>query len=245
MEGALQGAAGVLMADDVKDELLALAEDVRTLAEIERGRGLRRISPARAGDLPAVGLGAGSAEEAPEAVGESPRHLLHRGGARLVFGVGRGDADLVVVAEAPGFHEDQEGEAFGGPAWAMLDRMLENVLGLARAEVYLFNIVKRRSQEGYGEGADEGAACASFLHERLEAIRPRVLLVLGSGAFKVLFDTPESITRARGNWKDLNGVSTMPTFHPAYLLRKPGDKRLAFEDLKKVRARYDSLTGRS
>lgn len=237
------------MADDVKDELLALAEDVRTLVELERSRGFRRLPPGRPEDLPVTGTGPRSSAVGlagvREAMGDCTRCGLHQGRTQIVFGVGSEDADLVVVGEAPGFHEDQKGEPFVGPAGDMLDRMLVNVLGLERDEVYILNIVKCRPPENRNPGPDEVAACAPFLRQQLDVIQPRVLLVLGSVAFKALFDTSEGITRARGTWKDWNGVPVMPTFHPAYLLRKPGDKRLTFDDLKQVRARYDSLTGRS
>jgi len=126
----------------------------------------------------------------------------------------------------------------------MLDRMLENVIGLQRGEVYILNIVKCRPPKNRNPAPDEVDACAPFLRRQIEALDPQVLLVLGSVAFKALFETQEGITRARGKWREWNGVPVMPTFHPAYLLRKPGDKRLTFEDLKKVRQRYDGLTGR-
>ena len=218
------------MSADVKGELLALAEDVRALVEIEKNRGLRRVPPGRSGDLP---VAEGARPSAPES--RNP----------LVYGVGPEDAYLVVVGEMANLPEGDEGHPLEGPAFDMLERMLANVLDLGRDEVFLLNLVKSRRPGPRGPTPEDEAASALQLQRRLEALQPKVVLVLGSAAFKALFGSSEGIARARGTWRDWNGVAVMPTFHPAYLLRKPGDKRLTFEDLKKVRGRYDSLTGRS
>jgi len=158
--------------------------------------------------------------------------------------VGDPDADLVVVGEAPGFREDQRGEPFVGPAGEMLDRMLVHVLGLDRSQVYIANIVKCRPPDNRTPQPAEIATCRPFLERQLRAIQPRLLLVLGSVALRSLLDPDGRITRMRGRWLAWEGIPAMPTFHPAYLLRQPGQKRLTFEDLKQVRARYDALGGR-
>ncbi|MEN0067287.1 MAG: uracil-DNA glycosylase [Myxococcota bacterium] len=187
---------------------------------------------------------AGRLARVREELGDCQRCGLAKGRKTLVFGVGDPDADLVVVGEAPGHEEDRRGEPFVGAAGQMLDKMLENVIGLPRSKVYILNVIKCRPPKNRNPLPDEVEACMPFLRGQIEAIEPKVLLVLGSVAFKSLFDTSRGITRARGIWTEYEGTPVMPTFHPAYLLRQPQDKRLTFEDLKAVRQRYDELGGR-
>ncbi|MBW1877410.1 MAG: uracil-DNA glycosylase [Deltaproteobacteria bacterium] len=179
-----------------------------------------------------------------EDLGECRRCNLCTGRSHVVFGAGSPEADLVVVGEAPGYHEDRQGEPFVGQAGQMLDKMLENVLGLPRAEVYICNIVKCRPPQNRNPLPDEVDACLPFLQRQIAALEPKVLLVLGTVAFKTLFATSQGIMRSRGIWREYSGIPAMPTLHPAYLLRQPQDKRKAFEDLQAVRARYDELGGR-
>lgn len=156
----------------------------------------------------------------------------------LVFGVGDPDAPLVVIGEGPGEQEDRRGEPFVGPAGEMLDNMLERVLGLRRQQVYILNMVKCRPPGNRNPEPEEVQACRPFLRAQLASIRPRFALVLGSVACRALFDRP--VSAVRGQPQDLywpGGQTTaLPTFHPAYLLRKPEDKRLALEDLRSLKA---------
>jgi len=160
-----------------------------------------------------------------------------------VFGVGDPDADLVICGEGPGYHEDQQGEPFVGPAGEMLDKMLVHVLGLQRGQVYILNVVKCRPPKNRNPLPDEVASCRPFLEAQIAAIQPKLMLVLGGVAFKTLFDTQQGITRSRGSWREWRGVPTLPTFHPAYLLRNPAQKRHTFNDLKALKVRYDELGG--
>ncbi|MEQ1564426.1 MAG: uracil-DNA glycosylase [Myxococcota bacterium] len=200
----------------------------------------RLAADARATGLPK----AAQLERVREELGDCRRCNLCRERRNLVFGVGTAEADLVVIGEAPGYHEDEQGEPFVGPAGQMLDKMLENVLGLRRDQVYILNVVKCRPPKNRNPLPDEVEACRPFLEAQLAAISPKVALVLGSVAFKTVFRTDDGITRTRGKWHDHGGLPVMPTFHPAYLLRQPQDKRLTFDDLKLVRDRYDQLGGR-
>jgi DNA polymerase len=111
------------------------------------------------------------------------------------------------------------------------------VLELSREQVYIGNVVKCRPPGNRQPAPDETAACLPFLEAQIEAVAPDVLLVLGGVAMKALFGTDTGIKRARGLWRTWRGIPALPTFHPAYLLRTPADKRLVFEDLKSVRAR--------
>lgn len=234
--------------------------DVRAALTANAAQGITDeagLAPAQA--IPVEGAPA-RAEPAPEAaaepadvedlgdvrtdLGDCTRCGLCAGRRNIVFGVGDPQADLMVVGEAPGYHEDQRGEPFVGAAGEMLDKMLANVLGLPRAQVYIANVVKCRPPDNRNPDPQEIATCLPFLRRQIAAIEPKVILVLGSVAFRALLDTSQGITRSRGRWHELDGVPVMPTFHPAYLLRKPQDKRLTFEDLKSVRARYDTLGGR-
>ena len=243
--------------DPTRTDLLEqLVGDVRALIEDAKARGVVEEE----GEPSAVGLSAwsevaASAREqmlAPdvalakvrEDLGDCRRCNLAKGRKNIVFGVGAPEADLVVVGEGPGYHEDQQGEPFVGPAGQMLDKMLENVIGLSRSEVYILNVVKCRPPKNRNPLPDEVAACRPFLDGQIDAIRPKVVLVLGSVAYRTLMRTERGITSARGRWTTLGDVPVMPTFHPAYLLRNPTDKRLTFEDLKAVRRRYEELGGR-
>jgi len=183
-------------------------------------------------------------EHIREEMGDCKRCNLCQNRKNIVFGVGSETADLLIIGEAPGYHEDQQGEPFVGPAGQMLDRMLENVLGLRRDEVYIANVVKCRPPKNRNPLPDEVASCLPFLEAQLLALRPKIVLILGTVALKTVLNTQAGIMRSRGVWKDWNGIPVMPTFHPAYLLRNSADKRLTFQDLKAVRARYDAEGGR-
>ncbi|MEZ4318985.1 MAG: uracil-DNA glycosylase [Myxococcota bacterium] len=195
-------------------------------------------------------VGAAALRQVREELGDCTRCGLCKTRQNIVFGVGSGEADLVVVGEGPGQQEDVQGEPFVGPAGQMLDKMLEHVLGLNRSQTYILNVVKCRPPNNRNPLPDEVAACRPFMEAQLRALQPKVVLVLGSVAWRTLMETEQGITRARGRWhvwrdpgSDLE-VPVMPTFHPAYLLRKPEDKRLTFADLKAVRKRYDDEGGR-
>jgi len=250
-------------------ELSELVADVLAAAEDARGRGFVAAPP---GEIPAADEGseppestssaaAGWSAIAAEArsgdrhaprelkrvrdeLGDCRRCALCQNRRTLVFGVGDPDADLVVMGEAPGDHEDRKGEPFVGPSGQMLDKMLVHVLGLQRSEAYILNVVKCRPPRNRNPLPDEVEACRPFLEAQLRAIQPKMVLLLGGVAFKALFRTNEGITRVRGQWRDYHGVPVMPTFHPAYLLRNPAEKRKTFADLKLVRDRYDALTRR-
>jgi DNA polymerase len=174
-----------------------------------------------------------------ELLGDCERCPLCRTRTHLVFGVGNPDADLVVLGEAPGEQEDEQGEPFVGRAGAMLDNMLERVVGIRRADAYILNVIKCRPPNNRDPMPDEVGACSPFLERQLAAIRPRAILLMGAVALRALFQTKHGITRHRGEWMDYNGIPVMPTFHPAYLLRKPADKRLTLSDLQALKARLE------
>lgn len=174
-------------------------------------------------------------------LGDCRRCKLCEKRKKLVFGVGSPTARLVVVGEAPGAREDELGEPFVGPAGEMLDRMLENVLGLTRREVYILNVVKCRPPENRDPEPVEVAACRPFLDAQIDAISPRLILAVGRIAAQTLLGTSQGISGLRGRWHQFRGrIPLMPTFHPAYLLRTPSEKRKTLEDLLLVKQKLDA-----
>jgi DNA polymerase len=168
------------------------------------------------------------------------RCRLCDGRTTIVFGSGNPRADLVVIGEGPGADEDAQGKPFVGRAGQLLTRMLESVQ-LSRDEVYITNAVKCRPPGNRNPEADELLACAPFLAAQLGAIEPRVVLALGSVASQALLRTREPIGKLRGRVHPYGAAVLVPTFHPAFLLRNPGQdyKRMAWEDLKLARREYD------
>ncbi len=174
-------------------------------------------------------------------IGDCTRCKLHEQRTKIVFGEGNPHAQLVFVGEGPGADEDTTGRPFVGRAGQLLDKIIA-AIGLKREDVYIANVVKCRPPGNRTPERDEVATCEPFLFRQLSVIRPHVIVALGSPAFQCLLKTKDTITRARGEWRDWNGIKLMPTFHPAYLLRSPDKKREAWEDLKKVRDYLNSLT---
>ncbi len=179
-----------------------------------------------------------------EDLGDCRRCALSRGRTQIVFGVGNPQAEVVFVGEGPGANEDLQGEPFIGVAGALLDRIIGNVLRLSRAEVYICNVVKCRPPNNRDPEPDEVAACSPFLWRQIDSIGPRVIVGLGRFAVQCLLQTDAPISRLRGRAHPFRGASLVPTFHPAYLLRNPADKRKTMEDMMIVRSEYQRLTGR-
>jgi len=168
-------------------------------------------------------------------LGECQRCRLAQGRTQLVFGVGSPSARVVFVGEGPGEEEDRRGEPFVGRAGQLLDRML-GAIGLERARVYIANVVKCRPPGNRTPHPDEAETCLPFLWRQIEAIRPTVVCALGGHAAKGLLGAETPISGLRGQTRTVRGWTVLPTFHPAYLLRNPGAKRQAWEDLKRLKA---------
>jgi DNA polymerase len=175
-----------------------------------------------------------SLEAIREDIGDCRRCKLHEHRKTIVFGEGNPDAKLVFVGEGPGADEDASGRPFVGRAGQLLDKIIV-AIGLKREDVYIANIVKCRPPGNRTPERDEVDTCEPFLLRQLAFIQPEVIVALGSPAFQCLLRTREPITRARGEWREWNGIKVMPTFHPAFLLRSPEKKREVWEDMKKVR----------
>ena len=166
-------------------------------------------------------------------LGDCTRCKLHGGRTHLVFGVGDPAAQLMFVGEGPGADEDQQGEPFVGRAGQLLTKMIE-AMGFARSDVYIANVVKCRPPGNRDPEPDEIEACEPFLKSQIAAIQPRVIVALGRFAVQTLLHDATPISRLRGKWREYEGVKLMPTFHPAYLLRSPAEKKPAWEDLQQV-----------
>ena len=200
----------------------------------------RVAEPSRTSPGPAVASDSGEAprlEEVRRALGDCQRCKLCSGRKNIVFGVGNPKAKLVFVGEGPGAEEDNQGIPFVGAAGQLLTKMIA-AMGYTRDEVYICNVVKCRPPGNRNPEPDEIAACQPFLEAQLNAIRPSVIVTLGKFAAQTLLRTDTPITRLRGQWREYVGIPLMPTFHPAYLLRNPAEKKSAWTDLQAVMTRF-------
>jgi DNA polymerase len=152
----------------------------------------------------------------------------------VVFGTGDPDADLMFVGEAPGYYEDEQGEPFVGKAGQLLTKIIESI-GMKRSDVYIANILKCRPPENRNPNADEIVMCSPHLIKQIEIIRPKIICALGTFAAQTLLDTKESIGKLRGEFFEYQSTKFLATYHPAYLLRNPNDKKKVWADIKKVR----------
>lgn len=172
---------------------------------------------------------------------ECTRCELHRSRRNAVFGVGSETADLMLVGEAPGADEDAQGEPFVGPAGLLLNRMLA-AIGLAREDVFIANILKCRPPDNSNPTPEQAEQCRGHLERQLELLEPKVILALGAVAARNLLGVEAPIGALRGKEFPLperRGIVVLPTYHPAYLLRRPQGKAQAFEDLLALRAILD------
>jgi len=166
------------------------------------------------------------------------RCKLHRGRNRIVFGSGNPSAELVFVGEAPGADEDAQGLPFVGRGGQLLTDMIQKGMGLAREQVYICNVIKCRPPENRTPEADECAACSPFLWRQLAAVQPKIVCALGATAAQALrpFKGPLGSVRGRVHKLAHEGLEThlVVTYHPAYLLRDPSQKREAWKDLQLI-----------
>ena len=169
-----------------------------------------------------------------EEIGDCTRCKLHKGRTNIVFGEGNPKAVIVFVGEGPGFEEDQQGRPFVGAAGQLLTDIIEKGMNIKRAEVYICNIVKCRPPNNRNPEPDEVESCIGFVKQQIRAINPRVIVTLGNVPTQNLLNTKQGITKLRGVWQEYEGIPVMPTFHPSYLLRSPGEKKWVWVDIKNV-----------
>lgn len=160
--------------------------------------------------------------------------LSRQGRTQIVFGVGNPNAEVMFIGEGPGADEDRIGEPFVGKAGQLLTRIIEAGMGVKRSEVYIANTVKCRPPNNRDPEPDELEACEPFLSAQIASIQPKVIVTLGKHASQAVLKTTTPITRLRGRWSAYQQIPVMPTYHPAYLLRNPEEKRVVWEDIQEV-----------
>ena len=156
---------------------------------------------------------------------------LRAGCTQTVFGVGDEHARWLIIGEAPGADEDRQGEPFVGRAGQLLNSMIV-AIGLKREQVYIANVLKCRPPNNRDPKPEEAELCRPFLERQIALIAPKIILAVGRIAAQNLLHTDTTIGRLRGTVHRLGGVPLVVTYHPAYLLRSPGEKRKAWSDLK-------------
>ncbi len=161
---------------------------------------------------------------------------LHQSRTQSVFGVGDVKAEILIIGEAPGADEDRQGEPFVGKAGQLLNAMLK-AIGLSRQQVYIANILKCRPPNNRDPSPEEATQCSAYLQRQIELIQPTLILALGRIAAQRLLQTSTSLARMHGQIHRLEttGTPLLVTYHPAYLLRSPAEKRKAWDDLKTAR----------
>lgn len=169
---------------------------------------------------------------------------LHRTRTQTVFGVGNRAADWLVIGEAPGAEEDKRGEPFVGPAGQLLDKMLAAINLDRTRNVYIANILKCRPPNNRDPQANEVACCEPYLQQQIALMQPRLILAVGRIAAQNLLKTDASLAHLRGRMHRYGERQTplIVTYHPAYLLRTPSDKRKAWEDLQLAVRVYRELS---
>lgn len=221
-------------------ELRTLIDSVKFYIELERESGMRELvaGPAptsEAGVAGHAGSEAGDLKTLHDEVLLCNRCELAKTRRSVVFGAGSSHAKLMFVGEAPGRDEDIQGLPFVGRAGGLLTKIIE-AMGYTRDEVYIANILKCRPPDNRAPLPDEILACADNVRRQVAMIRPTVIVTLGKFASQTLLKTETPISALRGNFHEYEGIKVMPTFHPAYLLRNPDDKKLVWDDMKKVMA---------
>ena len=183
-------------------------------------------------------VSANSLEELKTILAGFDKSPLKATARNMVFGMGNPRAALMIIGEAPGAEEDRQGLPFVGASGHLLDLMLESV-GLNRSDVYITNILPWRPPGNRKPSEDEIALFTPFVRRHISLIKPRILLLLGGSAVSALMNTTAGITKTRGRWMTYTDgdttVQVMASFHPAFLLRTPGQKKLAWRDFLAVK----------
>lgn len=180
-------------------------------------------------------------DELVQAVSDCTRCELYTTRTQTVFGVGNQQADIMIIGEAPGADEDRQGEPFVGRAGQLLNEMLR-AIGLLRNDVYIANILKCRPPNNRDPKPEEAQQCSEYLYSQIALVNPKIILVVGRIAAHRLLQTDTSLSKLRGRLHVHveTGIPLIVTYHPAYLLRAPTEKRKAWEDLLFVKEIIES-----
>jgi len=169
---------------------------------------------------------------------------LKRSATNTVFADGNPESRIMFIGEAPGRDEDRQGLPFVGRAGKLLDKMLA-AIHLDRTKAYITNVINWRPPDNRDPSPEEAAMCLPFLRRHIELVNPEVIILLGAVAVRHVMGKSDGIMKARGRWLDYNVagqmVPVMPTLHPAYLLRQPAHKKLAWRDIQAVEQKNASL----
>ena len=187
---------------------------------------------------------AGSVTELYDLINGCLKCSLGKTRKSFVFGDGNPNADVMLIGEAPGADEDEQGIPFVGRAGKKLNEIL-NAINFEREEVYIANIVKCRPPNNRNPLPEEMETCIPYLYKQIELVKPKVILCLGLVASHALLQNKATLTSLRGNVYEFNNIKVMATYHPAALLRNPNWKRGCWEDVQKFRKLYDELVKRN
>lgn len=221
----------------VKNILPESAYQNEVVSEVRREQVVEKVEPLPSIDIEQ--LRAMDMSQLFEHVSDCKNCDLHKTRTQTVFGVGHHKADWLIIGEAPGADEDRKGEPFVGRAGQLLTQMLR-AIGLAREEVFIANILKCRPPNNRDPKLEEVAACQHYLNRQIELLEPKMILALGRIAAQSLLDSKTAIGKMRGQLYQFgeNQIPMVVTYHPAYLLRSPMEKRKVWEDLKFARKHF-------
>lgn len=166
---------------------------------------------------------------------------LCQGRTNLVFGIGKKDADIMLIGEGPGENEDLQGQPFVGRSGQLLDKFLAGIDLSRDRNVYIANMVKCRPPKNRDPKPEEQEQCIQWLREQFKIIKPKIVICVGRISAQRLIDKDFRVTKQHGEFIDKNGTLFMGTFHPAAILRNPNNKELAFADWLKVRDKIEEL----
>ena len=189
-----------------------------------------QLEPSEAPVIESEAVGEMNWPELRTSVAQCTRCPLHTSRTQTVFGVGNENADWLIVGEAPGAEEDRRGEPFVGRAGQLLTEMLR-AAGQDRGQVFIANILKCRPPNNRDPEVEESAACRRYLERQIALLQPKIILAVGRVAAQQLLDTDTPVGRLRGQLHQLGETPVVVTYHPAYLLRSPTQKRKAWQDL--------------
>ena len=233
----------VLGVEGIRTTSTSPAQTIEPAPQIVLQQSAPSVSTSLFGDLaaaaPVLTQSTETFEQIHAEIGDCTRCPLFQERTHVVHTEGNRKARLMFVGEAPGADEDIQARPFVGRAGQLLTKIIE-AIGLKREEVLIGNVNRCRPPGNRAPTIEEASTCKPFLLREIAVVQPAVIVVLGNTAMKNLLDTREGITRLRGRFQDYKGIKVMPTFHPAYLLRDPSNKRETWEDLKKVRDYLDS-----
>jgi uracil-DNA glycosylase family 4 len=246
----VEAGADEAVADTPVNRLMTKAPAVPMPAAVTRA-----TSPARAPDPVALGddaIGAQAAAAAATTLEDLKAALeafegcaLKRTATNTVFADGIASGGVMLIGEAPGRDEDRSGKPFVGRAGQLLDKMLAAIALDRKANTYITNVINWRPPDNRDPTPEEAAACLPFLRRHIELVQPKIIILLGAVAARHVVGVNEGIMKLRGRWLEYRVgdrmVPLMPTLHPAYLLRQPAHKKLAWRDLQAVAAKMESL----